>query len=515
MLVKLYKVVIPVSDLEQAKTYYLHLLGVNGRRMSPREYHYDCGNVVLCCRHPGSEGDPTPVSRSFQQVHLAVEDVEAVFEKAKTAGGCALDQEIRAEPWGDRSFVAQDPFGNTLVFSDQETMERETSKRTSGGPNEVFTTGLVVTFQRASEDRFVASVSRIFDNVFWVKLESSPDVAPPKQGESVQLQYYDATGAFSADAEIVKISPTDDRFVALSIPQDSSEVQRRAAPRVRSVLPVSLSLFVSPEGDEVSEEVFDAHSHDISTGGIRLETEVQLTKGDKLQLSLALSDSEVVTTHAKVMATQQAEVQGKTMTSAGLQFVEMQLEGQITLLQYLIEHEEEQGESPEVESRAEEPALVVETPTDTAEVARVAETPGETPAESARAAEGTGEEGAAKAQLPAIVQSAVRITAEKVVLILLNGCQEVIAVRSVMASKGSGSLTPLLSEPLQLSPGQPERLNITEKLLTLFNTESSEVQETPIHLLFRLDPEPPDQPAPSSYFVRFENGSFTHFTEED
>jgi hypothetical protein len=88
-------------------------------------------------------------------------------------------------------------------------------------------------------------------------------------------------------------------------------------------------------------------------------------------------------------------------------------------------------------------------------------------------------------------------------------------VKSVMASKEAGSLTPLLDAPLQLPPGQPERLELTEKLRTLFDLESSEPQDTHIHILFRLDPEPPEQPAPTSYAVRFESGVFTHFTEED
>jgi hypothetical protein len=78
-------------------------------------------------------------------VYLAVEDLDAVFEKAKTSGCGALDQEMRTQPWGDRSFVAQDPFGNPLVFVDEGTMQREASERTSGGPNGIFTTGLVVT----------------------------------------------------------------------------------------------------------------------------------------------------------------------------------------------------------------------------------------------------------------------------------------------------------------------------------------------------------------------------------
>ena len=287
MPVNLYKVVFPVSDIEQAESFYIQLLGLSGRRIGPGEYHFDCGDVVLCCRRPVS--DPAQGSLSPQQVCLAVEDLDAAFEKAKTAGCRALDQEMSTQPWGDRSFAAQDPFGNTIVFVDEGTMQREASERTSGGPNGVFIIGLVVTLQRASEGRLVASVSKIFEDELWLKLEDYPEAAPFEQGDPVQLQYYDATGSFYGDSEIVKTSPTNHRYVALSIPQEASIVQRRAAPRVRMVIPVSCTRFVSPESEEVSEDVFVAQSHDISTSGIRLETESQLTKGDKVQLALALS----------------------------------------------------------------------------------------------------------------------------------------------------------------------------------------------------------------------------------
>ena len=253
MPVNLYKVVFPVSDIEQAEAFYLQLLGLSGRRKGPEEYHFVCGEVVLCCRLAGSGTDPSQASLSPQQVYLAVEDLDASFEKAKTAGCSALDQEMRTQPWGNRSFAAQDPFGNTIVFVDQETMQREASERTTGGPNAMFKTGLVVTLQRASEGRFVASVQKIFDDELWVKLEDSPEVSPLEQGDAVQLQYYDATGAFLAACDVVQTSPTDNHYVALSIPQEASAIQRRAAPRVRSEIPVVFSVFVSPESDEVAD----------------------------------------------------------------------------------------------------------------------------------------------------------------------------------------------------------------------------------------------------------------------
>ncbi|MEE8348973.1 MAG: PilZ domain-containing protein [Acidobacteriota bacterium] len=501
MRVNLYKVVVPVSDLGQAESFYLQLLGVSGRKFGLAESHFDCGNVVLCCRQPDPRSETSSVALSSPRVCLAVEDLDAAFEKAKTAGCSALDQELRTQPWGDRSFVARDPFGNTIVFVDEGTRQREASEQASGGPNGLFATGQVVTIQRASEGRSVASVVKIFGNEMWLKRELDGEVAPLGKGEAIQLQYYDATGAFSAGSEVINSSSADPRYVALAIPQEANAIQRRAAPRLRLVIPVSFSLFASPDSEEVSEEVFNARSHDISTGGVRLETEAQITTGDKVQLTLTLSESLIVTVIAKVMASQQAEVKGKTLTSAGVQFVEMELQDQIDLLQFLIEDEGESEVSPEEGVREIEAAPPADGSGDGAE--------------NSTAPEETDEEGGEKLQIPPIVQSSISFDGEKVVLSLLNGFREGITVKSVMVSKEAGSLTPLLDEPLQLSPGQAQTLDMTGKLIALFNSGSAEAQETHLHILFKLDPEPPDQPAPTSYLVRFENGALTRFDAED
>jgi hypothetical protein len=118
---------------------------------------------------------------------------------------------------------------------------------------------------------------------------------------------------------------------------------------------------------------------------------------------------------------------------------------------------------------------------------------------------------AEKPSMP-IVQVSPSVQSGKAFLELSNGYHQPVIVKDVFAAKGAGSLTPLLTEPKQLSPGETQRLDVTEPLLPLFQQENAEAQDKLLHILFTLEPEPPDQPAPSLSLLRFDNGGFTEFS---
>ena len=118
---------------------------------------------------------------------------------------------------------------------------------------------------------------------------------------------------------------------------------------------------------------------------------------------------------------------------------------------------------------------------------------------------------AEKPSMP-IVQVSPSVQSGKAFLELSNGYHQPVTVKDVFAAKGAGSLTPLLTEPKQLSPGETQRLDVTEPLLPLFQQENAEAQDKLLHILFTLEPEPPDQPAPSRSLLRYDKGGFTEFS---
>jgi len=181
-----YQVDLVVSDIDQAEAFYSQLLGIPGQRISPGRHHFDCGGTILRCYNPRADGDSSDVYLGPHQVHLAVEDLEAVFEQAKSAGGTFPDGGIVTQPWGDRSFELRDPFKNSIIFVDEATKQLRRDEQFAAGPGDRLKAGLTLSLwsaQAGPETQFVAVVVKIFKNEIWLKLPESPPKALFKEGE--------------------------------------------------------------------------------------------------------------------------------------------------------------------------------------------------------------------------------------------------------------------------------------------------------------------------------------------
>ena len=358
MLLSLYQVVLPVSDIDQAEKFYSHLLGTPGRRVSPGRHHYECGQVILNCYDPSAEGDSSQTSSSPHRLYFVVEDIEAVFERARSGGCASMDEQILSQPWGDRSFSAEDPFKNSLGFVDETAAIQRAGEQSAAGPDDCLKTGCALSIRSiagASNGQLAAAVTKIFREEVWLKL-AEPPPAHFKPGEKVRIQFGDGEAVFFSETEIVKNCPTETQYVAISIPEKSQALKKRAIPRIQSEVPVSVSVLSATENQLVSAAPFDSKTHDISTAGLRFDTSFPLKKGDELELKLLLSPEQEITVNAKVMGTKKVKRDGEAVTLVGTQFVEIQLDDQIKLLQFLIDAEESgKLASQDLPSQSEEP----------------------------------------------------------------------------------------------------------------------------------------------------------------
>lgn len=120
MTARLFRVILPVGDLEKAAAFYEAALGTVGERVSPGRYYIDCGGTVLALfdsqAEDGRESQPNP-----EYLYFACPDLDEVLERSKAAGA-QIEEEIRTWPWGERSFYARDPFGNPICFVEEETL---------------------------------------------------------------------------------------------------------------------------------------------------------------------------------------------------------------------------------------------------------------------------------------------------------------------------------------------------------------------------------------------------------
>jgi predicted enzyme related to lactoylglutathione lyase len=125
MNVRLYRVILPVGDINLAAEFYGTLLSSPGDRVSPGRHYFDCGGTILACYDPIADGNDLGAGwhhHASQYCYFAVPDLEDIFERAKSLPCKAIDTAIAEMPWGERLFYANDPFGNPICFVDEQTL---------------------------------------------------------------------------------------------------------------------------------------------------------------------------------------------------------------------------------------------------------------------------------------------------------------------------------------------------------------------------------------------------------
>jgi catechol 2,3-dioxygenase-like lactoylglutathione lyase family enzyme len=130
MSIRLFRVILPVGDLDRAAGFYQELLRQDGMRVSSGRHYFSCGGVVLALYNPAADGDKAEPRPNFEHVYFAVSDLEKIFGRAERTGGLvdAVGDgnmpmgRIAKRPWGERSFYMRDPFGNPLCFVDETTV---------------------------------------------------------------------------------------------------------------------------------------------------------------------------------------------------------------------------------------------------------------------------------------------------------------------------------------------------------------------------------------------------------
>ena len=120
----LYRIILPVNDIEKAASYYSGVLDLPGIRVSPGRHYFNLGGTILACYDPSADGDPMGEGWKFhesQYIYIATSDLESIYEKVLRNGGTP-ETKINSMPWGERLFYTRDPFGNPVCFVDETTV---------------------------------------------------------------------------------------------------------------------------------------------------------------------------------------------------------------------------------------------------------------------------------------------------------------------------------------------------------------------------------------------------------
>lgn len=127
---RLFRVILPVNDIDRAAKFYETVFGESGMRISEGRHYFDCGGVILACFDANADGDEYDCKPNPEWLYFAVDDLESIYASCISAGAAPAPDdvhgdpvgEIATRPWGERSFYAVDPFGNKICFVDAKTI---------------------------------------------------------------------------------------------------------------------------------------------------------------------------------------------------------------------------------------------------------------------------------------------------------------------------------------------------------------------------------------------------------
>ncbi|MCH7878640.1 MAG: VOC family protein [candidate division Zixibacteria bacterium] len=120
--VSLFRVILPVSDIDSAARFYSIIFDRPGERVSPGRHYFNFAGAVLALYDPRADGDSCDPRPNQEPVYLAVSGLKSYLKRARLTGYVPLDIEIEERPWGETSFYITDPSGNQVCFVDKRTV---------------------------------------------------------------------------------------------------------------------------------------------------------------------------------------------------------------------------------------------------------------------------------------------------------------------------------------------------------------------------------------------------------
>jgi predicted enzyme related to lactoylglutathione lyase len=120
---RLFRLNLEVGDIDRAAAFYAELLGLEARPQMGSRVYLNAGAVTLQVAQVPA---PHPAAKAL---YFAVPDLDALHARA-TALGCLSGDSVHGtpagapvvRPWGERSFYADDPWGNPLCFVEEGTV---------------------------------------------------------------------------------------------------------------------------------------------------------------------------------------------------------------------------------------------------------------------------------------------------------------------------------------------------------------------------------------------------------
>ena len=174
----------------------------------------------------------------------------------------------------------------------------------------------------------------------WLRLARPHTQSPFNAGDPVRIKYWDEGAVvYCWDGEISKVVGPDHQHVSIMITGPGVTLQRRRAFRVTVPIPLNFTVIDDAETKLVGEVLTGCATQNISVGGLKFDTELNLKVGDKLDANLILSGSNPVNVVGWVVRSSPVRRNGKPVYSTAFRFLQLSNRDQFDLMQFLSESE--------------------------------------------------------------------------------------------------------------------------------------------------------------------------------
>ena len=90
---KVFRLLVPVADIESATEFYGSVFRQAGERVSEGRHYFNCDGVTVACFDPVADGDDYSASPFSEPIYFSVDDLDAVLERVGRGRGHVLSGE--------------------------------------------------------------------------------------------------------------------------------------------------------------------------------------------------------------------------------------------------------------------------------------------------------------------------------------------------------------------------------------------------------------------------------------
>ena len=203
--------------------------------------------------------------------------------------------------------------------------------------------GSAISIQGESRQTLAATVVTSSPAEIWLELARPTSQDLFQEGEKVRIKYWDEGAVvYYWEAEVINITPSGKRHVAISIHDKGVTVQRRKSPRVSVRISFWFTVIDAADSKLIGERVADCQTENISVSGLLFKTLLPLQAGDKLELHLHCPPSHPLNAVGWVVRSNPFELDGNPLNLVALEFLQMEEEAQCHLLEFLVQYQSHQ-----------------------------------------------------------------------------------------------------------------------------------------------------------------------------